>query len=101
MKLAILRTGNKQYKVKEGDKIKVEKLEAEIGATLNMDDVLLVCDGDKCEIGAPKLDTKIEVKVLNQAKADKVRVVKYKNKTRYSKTYGHRQRYTELEIVKI
>ncbi len=101
--IAIIRTGAKQYKVKEGSKVKVEKLPGEVGSKIILDDVLLICDdnGEKCEIGSPKLDKKIEAKILQQAKAKKVRVVKYKNKTRYHKAYGHRQQFTELEITKI
>lgn len=103
MKLAIIRTGNKQYKVKEGDKIKVEKLKAEAGAKVTLDDVLLVSDGDgsNFSLGTPKTSTKVEAIVLSQGRDEKVRVVKYKNKTRYHKAYGHRQHFTELEIKKI
>jgi large subunit ribosomal protein L21 len=103
LKLAILRTGGKQYKVKEGSKIKVEKLEAEVGAKLTLDDVLLTSDenGENFDLGTPKVSTKITATVLSQGRADKVRVVKYKNKTRYHKAYGHRQHFTELEINKI
>ena len=100
-KVAIIKTGGKQYKVKEGDKIKVEKLIAEVDAKIDLDNVLLYADGDQVELGTPKLEKKVEAKVLKQGRAKKIRVEKYKNKTRYHKVYGHRQHFTELEIVKL
>ncbi|HNV97189.1 MAG TPA: 50S ribosomal protein L21 [bacterium] len=101
MKLAVIRTGSKQYKVKEGDKIKVEKIKGDEGVKIELDDILLLSDGDKVEVGTPKLDKKISATILKQSRARKVRVVKYKAKTRYHKAYGHRQHFTELEINKI
>ncbi|HNZ86288.1 MAG TPA: 50S ribosomal protein L21 [bacterium] len=101
MKLAVVRTGGKQYKVKEGDKIKVEKIEGDEGSKIELDDILLLVDDDKVEIGTPKLDKKITATILKQSRAKKVRVVKYKAKTRYHKVYGHRQHFTELAINKI
>ncbi|MDD4289795.1 MAG: 50S ribosomal protein L21 [Patescibacteria group bacterium] len=101
MKLAVIRTGSKQYKVKEGDKIKVEKIKGDEGSKIELDDVLLLSDGDKVEVGTPKLDKKIAATILKQSRARKIRVVKYKAKTRYHKAYGHRQHFTELEINKI
>lgn len=101
LKLAVIKTGAKQYKVKEGDKIKVEKLLGEEGDKFEFDNVLLIADGNKVELGKPNLDMKVEATVLRQARARKVRVEKYKNKTRYHKVYGHRQHFTELEITKI
>ncbi|MFA6513840.1 MAG: 50S ribosomal protein L21 [Patescibacteria group bacterium] len=99
-KIAVIKTGGKQYKVAEGETLKVEKLEAENGAKILLD-TLLIADGDKIEIGQPSLGEKVEVEVLESGKGDKVTVVKYKNKTRYKKTVGHRQRFTALKIVKI
>jgi len=99
-KIAVIKTGGKQYKVKEGETIKVEKLNAEKGKTIKLD-TLLIADGDKLEIGKPSLGDKVEVEVLETAKGEKVLVVKYKNKTRYKKAVGHRQRYTAIKILKI
>jgi len=101
MKLAVIRTGSKQYKVKEGDKIKVEKIKGEEGTKVELDDVLLLSSDDKVELGTPRLDKKVIATILKQSRAKKVRVVKYKAKTRYHKAYGHRQHFTELEITKI
>jgi len=99
-KIAVIRTGGKQYKVQEGDTIKVEKLEAENNKKIKLD-TLLIADEGSLELGAPSLGEKVEAEVLNTAKGKKVTVVKYKNKTRYKKTVGHRQMFTALKIVKI
>jgi large subunit ribosomal protein L21 len=101
MKLAIIKTGGKQYKVSENDKLKVEKLNAQEGQSIEFDQVLLVADGAKVDIGTPTLNIKVAAKVLKQDKAKKIRVVKYKPKVRYHKVYGHRQPFTEVEIEKI
>ena len=101
MKLAVIKTGGKQYVVSEKQKVKIEKLEAETGKNVDFDQVLLVVDGDKVEVGKPILGKKVTAKVLAQGRADKVRVLKYKAKVRYDKVYGHRQPFTEVEIEKI
>lgn len=99
-KFAVVRTGGKQYLVKENDKIKVEKLAGADGAALELE-TLLVADGEKVEIGEPTLGQKIKAKILRQGRADKVTGVKFKRKTRYRKQFGHRQHFTELLIEKI
>lgn len=99
-KIAVIKTGGKQYKVKVGDTIKVEKLEVENGQKVKLD-TLLIVDGDKLELGQPSLGEKVEAEVLETAKGKKVTVVKYKNKTRYKKTVGHRQKFTALKVLKI
>ena len=98
---AIIRTGNKQYIVKPGDKIKVEKIEKAIGEEISLSDVLLVEVNDKVEIGTPNVKTAVKAKVISQGKEDKVIIYKYKPKKRESRKVGHRQRYTELEILSI
>jgi len=102
MKIAIIKTGGKQYKVKEGQVVKIEKLELEGGTTANFD-TLLVADGngDNVEIGTPSLGERVSGEVIKTEKQDKVLVVKYKNKTRYKKTVGHRQQMTSVRIDKI
>ena len=99
-KIAVSKTGGKQYKVAEGETIKVEKLEAELGATLKFD-TLFVTDGAQVEIGQPSLGDRVEAEVLENGKHDKITVVKYKNKTRYKRTLGHRQPFTALKIKSI
>ena len=101
MKLAVIKTGGKQYKIAEGQKLKVEKLELEKGKSFDFKEVLLIVDGDKVEIGQPLLAKKVTAKVLEQGQGDKVRVEKYKPKVRYHKVYGHRQPFTEVLIEKI
>jgi large subunit ribosomal protein L21 len=102
--LAIIKTGGKQYKVKVGDKIKIEKLEAKEGEAIKFDEVLLIADpeGKEIKVGDPYLkDTAVEAKVLAQDRADKVMVIKFKNKVRYRRAYGHRQPFTKVEVTKI
>ena len=100
--LVIIKSGGKQYIVKKGDKIKVEKLETEEGKDLNFDKILLVEKNKKTEIGTPLVNgVKVRAKVLKQGKLKKVIVFRYKSKTRYKKKKGHRQPFTEVEIVGI
>lgn len=100
--LAIIKTGGKQYIVKPGDKLKVEKLEQEEGQEVVFSDVLLVEKNKKLDIGSPVVkDAKVTAKVLSHGKADKVIVFKYKPKKRYSRKIGHRQPFTEIEIIEI
>jgi len=103
MKIAIIKTGGKQYKVQEGDKIKIEKIKGKEGDKAVFDEVLLIAEenGEGLEMGKPILKKKVEGKILKQAKDKKIRVLKYKAKTRYTKSYGHRQHFTEVEITKI
>lgn len=99
--IAIIKTGGKQYIVKPGDKIKVEKLEKKEGEEFSFSDVLLVEKSDKVEIGTPLLKAEVTAKVLSHGKGDKVIVYKYKPKKRESRKIGHRQPYTEVEIIGI
>jgi large subunit ribosomal protein L21 len=98
---AVVRTGGKQYKVKEGDRIVIEKIEAEPEAKIVLDDVLLISGDDKFEIGMPKAEATVLAKVLRQFRGDKVRVYKARRKTGYRRTYGHRQYLSEILIEKI
>lgn len=98
---AVIATGGKQYKVSEGDVIKVEKLGVEAGQTYTFDKVLLV-SGDEVKVGAPAVEgATVEADVIGDTKDKKVIVYKYKRKTGYHKKNGHRQSYTELKIEKI
>jgi large subunit ribosomal protein L21 len=101
-KFAVIETGGKQYRVAVGEKIKVEKLEAEVDSVITFDKVLLVADSSKATIGTPYVpDGAVEAKVLRQARDRKKIVFRYHSKVRYRKMKGHRQRFTELEITKI
>jgi len=99
---AVIETGGKQYKVSEGNKIKVEKLNTEEGKDFTFDKVLLV-GGDKAtKVGTPYVDgAEVHAKVLEQGRSDKVIVFRYHPKTRYRKKKGHRQPFTKVEITKI
>ena len=98
---AIIATGGKQYKVSEGDIIKVEKLGAEAGTTYTFDQVLAVSN-DGLKIGNPVVEgASVEASVLGDGKEKKVVVYKYKPKTGYHKKNGHRQQYTAVKIEKI
>lgn len=102
--LAVIEIGGKQYNVKPGTKFKTEKVDLAEGKTFTVEKVLLISaeDGTDFKIGMPLLkDEKVEAKVVSHGKADKIRVFKMKAKKRYSKAQGHRQTYTELEIVSI
>lgn len=100
--LAIIKTGGKQYKVKVGDKIKIEKLEDAVGSTIEFREVLFVGDEKEIKVGTPFLaDAKVEGKVLRTEQGDKVVGIKFKAKKRYKVKFGHRQIFTEVEITKI
>lgn len=100
---AVLVTGGKQYKVSEGDVIYVEKLDAEVDSTVEIEDVLAVSKEDgEIVVGKPKVEgAKVSAKVLSHGKNKKVIVFKYKRKIDYRKKQGHRQPYTKLQIEKI
>ena len=98
---AIIATGGKQYKVSEGDVIRVEKLDVEEGASYEFDQVLAISDGE-LTVGAPTVEgAVVKATVLGEGKGKKVIVYKYKRKTGYHKKNGHRQPYTELKIESI
>jgi len=102
MKIAVIKTGGKQYKVKEGQSLKIEKLKLDVGSKILFDTLLTAGDGGKdVKIGKPTLGELVEGKVLDHGQAKKVTVIKYKNKIRYKRTLGHRQQFTKVEINKI
>ena len=102
MTYAIVQTGGKQYRVEPGDTISVEKLPAEEGNTVELDHVLLVSDDDKTTIGRPTVDgAKVVAEVVQQARGDKIIVLKNKAKVRYTRKQGHRQSLTRLAIKEI
>ena len=96
---AIIQTGGKQYKVSLGQKIRVEKLNADEGDNFAFDKVLLVADGENVKIGTPYVGgAKVEAKALKQGRDKKKIVFRYHSKTRYRKKKGHRQAFTEVLI---
>lgn len=100
--LAVIKTGGKQYIVSPGKKIKIEKLDAKEGDSVNFDEVLLVEKNRKIEIGTPKVSgAKVTAKVVSQGRGKKVIAFKFKAKKRYAVKKGHRQPFTEVEITGI
>ena len=99
---AIIETGGKQYRVQEGDVLRVEKLEIADGETIKFDKVLLVAEEGKLNVGKPYVDgAVVEAVVEKQGKAKKIIIFKYKAKKDYRKKQGHRQPFTQLKIEKI
>ncbi len=97
---AIIATGGKQYKVSEGDEIRVEKLDVEVGSTVTFDQVIAVSDKD-LKVAGDVANATVTGTVMDQGKGKKVIVYKYKRKTGYHKKNGHRQLYTQIKIDKI
>ena len=99
---AVVRTGGKQYRVAPGDRLKVEKLSAEPGTEIELDQVLLVADGDQIKVGAPLVaGGKVTATVSSHGRGKKIRVIKFRRRKNYHRQAGHRQDYTELQIVGI
>lgn len=101
-KIAVIKTGGKQYKVNEGKILMIEKLDAEKDAKVSFETLLVAsADGKEFNLGKPYLGEKVEGVVIENGKDKKVAVIKYKNKTRYLRNKGHRQNYTKVKISKI
>ena len=99
---AVIKSGGKQYRVAEGDVLRLEKLNAEAGDSVEFNDVLLVADGDDVRVGTPRLDGgRVSAEVVAQGRARKIEVVKFKRRQDYQRHYGHRQPYTEVRITGI
>ncbi|MCR4442423.1 MAG: 50S ribosomal protein L21 [Peptococcaceae bacterium] len=99
---AIIETGGKQYKVREGDILQVEKLNAGIDETVEVNSVLAVVKDGKIDVGRPVLEgAKVVLKVLEHGKGEKILVFKYKPKKNYRRMHGHRQPYTRVIVEKI
>lgn len=96
---AVIRTGGKQYKVAAGGKLKVETLTADVGSEIEINDVLMVADGDNIKIGAPiVVGASVKATVLSHGRGEKVMIFKMRRRKHYRKTQGHRQNYTEIRI---
>ena len=99
---AVIKTGGKQYKVTEGDVLRVEKLNAEVNATVELTEVLLVANGDNVKVGTPVVaGAKVVVEVFSQGKGPKVVNFKYKPKKASHRKKGHRQLFTEVKVVSV
>ncbi len=99
---AVIKTGGKQYKVSEGDILRVEKLDAEEGAAVEIDDVLMLGGDDNVQVGTPMIEgAHVSATVKGQGRGKKVTIIKFKRRKHHRKQAGHRQSYTELEITGI
>ena len=99
---AVIKTGGKQYRVAQGEKVRVEKLVADIGAEVVLDQVLAVGEGDGLKCGAPLVSgATVTARVVAQGRGDKVKIFKHNRRKHFEKHQGHRQSYTEIEITAI
>ncbi|MDH3419169.1 MAG: 50S ribosomal protein L21 [Gammaproteobacteria bacterium] len=99
---AVFKTGGKQYRASKGDRLRVERLEAEEGATVEFDQVLLVGEGTNVKLGSPLVSgSKVKAEVTSQGRARKIKVLKFKRRKNYMRVKGHRQHFTEVEITSI
>jgi large subunit ribosomal protein L21 len=99
---AVFRTGGKQYRASQGDRLRVERLDAEVGDDVEFDEILLVGEGSDVKLGAPLVaGGKVSAKVTAQGRGKKIDVVKFKRRKNYKRQHGHRQHYTEVEITSI
>lgn len=99
---AVVKTGGKQYRVSQGDRLRVESLKAETGADVSLDQVLMVGSGESVTVGAPMVENaSVSAKVLSHGRGDKIRIIKFRRRKHHRKQAGHRQNYTELEITGI
>ena len=99
---AVISTGGKQYRVEEGKSLRVERLDAEEGAEIELDRVLLVGDGDEVTVGKPLVEGgRVAATVKAHGRHKKIKVVKFKRRKNYLRQHGHRQNFTELEIKSI
>jgi large subunit ribosomal protein L21 len=99
---AVFRTGGKQYRASAGDRLKVERLEAEVGDNIEFDEILLVGEGADIKVGAPLVaGSKVAATVTAQGRGKKIDIIKFKRRKNYKRHHGHRQHYTEVEITSI
>ncbi len=99
---AVIKTGGKQYRVEQGDTLRVERLTVAEGEPVEIDEVLLIADGDDIKVGTPRVEGgKVEARVRSHGRGDKIDVIKFRRRKHHQKRTGHRQDFTELEITGI
>ena len=99
---AVFQSGGKQHRVTEGQTVRLEKLELEIGATVEFDNVLMIANGEDIKVGAPLVEGgKVTAEVVSQGRGDKVKIVKFRRRKHSRKQMGHRQWFTEVKITGI
>ena len=99
---AVIESGGKQHRVEEGEVLKLEKLDVATGDTVDFDKVLMVGEGESVKIGTPYVEgSKVTAEVLDQARGDKIKIIKFNRRKHHRKQQGHRQWYTEVKITGI
>jgi large subunit ribosomal protein L21 len=99
---AVIKTGGKQYRVAPGENIKIEQVQADVGATIVLDQVLMVADGEAVKLGTPTVaGAKVSATVVSHGRGPKIRIFKMRRRKHYQKTQGHRQNYTEIRVEAI
>jgi large subunit ribosomal protein L21 len=96
---AVIKAGGKQYRVSPGESLKIEQVQADVGATIVLDQVLMVADGEAVKVGTPIVaGAKVSATVVSHGRGPKVRIFKMRRRKHYQKTQGHRQNYTEIRV---
>jgi large subunit ribosomal protein L21 len=99
---AVIKTGGKQYRVAQGDVLRVERLAADVGARVDFGHVLMISDGDNVSVGTPLIDgSKVTATVIAHGRGNKIKIIKFRRRKHYRRQMGHRQSYTEIEITGI
>jgi large subunit ribosomal protein L21 len=99
---AVIKTGGKQYRVKEGDVLKLEQLDAEIGSTVDFTEVLMLANGDKITCGSPLVaKALVKAEVITHGRHKKIKIIKFRRRKHHMKQMGHRQNYTQVKITGI
>jgi large subunit ribosomal protein L21 len=96
---AVIKAGGKQYRVSPGESLKIEQVQADVGATIVLDQVLMVADGEAVKVGTPTVaGAKVSATVVSHGRGPKIRIFKMRRRKHYQKTQGHRQNYTEIRV---
>ena len=99
---AVIFSGGKQYRVQEGDTLKLETLPEDIGSTINFDKILMIGEGDQIKVGRPYIDGgSVSATIVSQGRHKKIHIVKFRRRKHHMKRQGHRQNYTEVKILRI
>lgn len=99
---AVIKTGGKQYRVADGETLKVESLKADVGSTVAFEEVLMVGEGESVKFGAPVVEgSSVKAEVVSHGRGEKIRIVKHRRRKHYHKEQGHRQNFTEVKITEI
>ena len=99
---AVIKTGGKQYRVKEGDVLKIEQLTAEVGSTIDFSEVLMLTDGDNATCGTPFIaNAVVQAQIMEHARLKKIKIIKFRRRKHHMKQMGHRQNYSQIKITGI